>query len=199
MRVIGITGGSGSGKSSICNALAAIGYTIIDADKIAREIVAPGQPALGELTEVFGAEILLQDGALNRKMLAKLAFSDAAKLAVLNKITHKYITDTVKKRIESCTSANCVIDAPLLYESKLDLLCDTIIGITATREIRTQRIIKRDGLTAEEANRRLDAQFGIEDNIKKADLCMDTSLNPAPELLARKIDTFIKGVSDETV
>ncbi len=197
MRVIGITGGSGSGKTSVCTALKAMGYTIIDADKVAREIVEPGQPALEKLVDAFGKEILLADGTLNRKVLAKLAFSETEKLAVLNKVTHQYITETIQERIKCCVTENCVIDAPLLYESGLNALCDVIVGITARRDVRFERIQNRDSLTDAEANRRLDAQNSIEENIKNVDLCIDTSANPPLTLLAQKIDAFVKGVSNE--
>ncbi len=197
MRIIGITGCSGSGKSYICSALESLGYTIIDADKIAREIVQPGQPALNELTIAFGNEILFENGTLNRKRLASIAFPVPENLETLNRITHKYIKQHVIQSISECKTEYCVIDAPLLYESKLNQLCDLVIGISAERSVRFLRICERDNMTAAEANRRLDAQKSIEENIKFADFCVDTTHNPLPMVLAHKIDNFIKGVSDE--
>lgn len=196
MVVIGITGGSGSGKTYICTALKKLGYTIIDADVIAREVVMPGKPCLAEIVSAFGKEVLCGDGALNRKALANIVFSQADKLALLNKITHRYITERIQSLLSS-DAGKYIIDAPLLYEAKLDLICDAVIGVTAKREIRLARIQARDDLTLEEASKRLDAQKNIENSLANADLCIETSSNAAAEQYAEEIDTFVKGVLHE--
>lgn len=196
MVVIGITGGSGSGKTYICTALKKLGYTIIDADVIAREVVMPGKPCLAEIVSAFGKEVLCGDGGLNRKALANIVFSQADKLALLNKITHRYITERIRSLLSS-DAGKYIIDAPLLYESKLDLICDVVIGVTAEREIRLARIRSRDNLTNEEAVKRLDAQKKIENSLVYVNLCVDTSANLSADEYADEIDTFIKGVLNE--
>lgn len=154
-RVIGITGGSGCGKSYICEGLAKPGITVIDCDKIARQVVEPGKPCLLELAEFFGNEIL-EGGALNRKKLAELAFSCPDKLSMLNQITHKYILECIYNRIEKENAGIVLVDGAVLIESGVK--CHKMIGVLADREERIKRIMARDGLTREEAERRIDAQ-----------------------------------------
>ncbi len=197
MLVIGITGGSGSGKSYICNALRKNGYHIIDADQIAREIVMPGRPALQEILSAFGNDILFDDGSLNRKALGKIVFSNADKLQTLNEITHKYIIKQIKNDVQTCNSQCCVIDAPLLYACGLDALCDVVIGITASRDIRAQRIVLRDNISQSDALERICAQSDIDDSLNCADLIIDTSHNPSAADLLVRICNFIEGVSNE--
>ncbi len=156
--VIGITGGSGCGKSLVSSFFAEQGTLVIDADKIAREVVEPGQPALAELTEAFGSGILLSDGTLNRKRLGDIVFSNSGKLHILNCITHKYIKKEIENRVECAGQALTVIDAPLLFETGLDRLCDVTIAVLSAWETRVRRIMERDALTKEQAEKRIAAQ-----------------------------------------
>lgn len=153
-KIVGITGGSGCGKSYICKALAKCGYAVIDCDKIAREVMEPGKPCLLEVVEFFGQEVL--DGErLNRKRLAEIVFSSPDKLSVLNRITHKYILKSIYNRIEK-ENATVLIDGAVLIESGIK--CDIMIGVLADKEERIQRIMARDGLSRASAERRIDAQ-----------------------------------------
>lgn len=154
-RTVGITGGSGCGKSHICALLAARGMTAIDCDAIAREVMAPGHACLSETAEAFGGDIL-ENGILNRKKLAQLVFSDKKKLDELNRITHKYILADIYNRIEQAESRTILIDGAVLIES--GIVCDKMIGVLADRAVRKERIMERDGLSAEEAERRINAQ-----------------------------------------
>ncbi len=191
MLVVGITGGSGSGKSFICTALRGLGYTIIDADQIAREIVLPGEKALEQIVVTFGKTVLNADGTLNRKALADIVFSDASALEALNRITHKQIAARIRAQL--CNAeAKYIIDAPLLYEAGLDALCKKVVGVTADSAVRIKRIMARDGLAASAAQKRLDSQHSIETNLSKVDLLIDTTQNPSADALALKIDTFIR-------
>ncbi len=156
--VIGITGGSGCGKSLVSSFLAEQGALVIDADKIAREVVEPGQPALAELKEAFGSGILLPDGTLNRKRLGDIVFSNSEKLHILNCITHKYIKKEIENRAEHAGQALTVIDAPLLFETGLDRLCGATIAVLSAWEMRVRRIMERDALTREQAEKRIAAQ-----------------------------------------
>ncbi|MBQ6625699.1 MAG: dephospho-CoA kinase [Ruminococcus sp.] len=159
--VLGLTGPTGSGKSTVCSMLCENGFVRIDADKIAREVVEKGSPALTLLAERFSHEILNEDGTLNRKKLAEIAFSSSENTKDLNDITHPFIIDRVKVRIDEYKSSGqmrIVYDAPLLLESGTDTLCDKILVVTADLDVRKARIKRRDNLSDEEIEKRVNAQ-----------------------------------------
>ncbi len=158
MKIFGITGGSGSGKTSFSAILSELGVQIIDTDSIAHKIVEPKSRCLKELTEYFGDEILNADGALNRKRLAAIAFSDNEKRAALNNITHKYIKAQTEIDIKNSKSELVAIDGAVIIGSNIEPLCEFIVSVIADREVRLTRIKERDCLTDEEALRRLSAQ-----------------------------------------
>ena len=158
MRIFGITGGSGSGKTSVSEILKELGAQIIDTDVIARKVVTKGSECLKELTSFFGTSILNGDGTLNRKKLADTAFSDAEKTAALSRITHKYIKDEVIRAINSSTASFIGIDGAVIIGSGIDGLCEFIVSVTADRDVRIERIKKRDALTDAQAAARIDAQ-----------------------------------------
>lgn len=158
MRVFGITGGSGSGKTSVSEILASFGVEIIDTDTIAHEIVKPGMPCLAELTDCFGHEILNGDGSLNRKRLASAAFSNEEKRAALNKITHAYIKAETEKRIRESDAELAAIDGAVIIGSAIEPLCEFIVSVIADRGVRAERIKSRDLLDDTEAEQRLAAQ-----------------------------------------
>ena len=154
--VLGLTGGSGCGKSAAARYLAKKGAFIIDADEIARSVVMPGQPALCEIAAAFH-DVLLPDGTLNRKKLGALVFADKTALHTLNKITHPHIINEIKKNLETPRRL-IVIDAPLLFECGLDKLCSTCLCILSDTALRLKRIMERDQLTKEAAEARIKAQ-----------------------------------------
>ncbi|MBQ9080263.1 MAG: dephospho-CoA kinase [Clostridia bacterium] len=161
MKVIGLTGPSGSGKGWVCRLISQFGIPCIDTDAVYHQLLAPPSPCLDELSSTFGINILRNDGSLDRAALASIVFSDEAKLKLLNEVTHKYIlgkTDSIleKYRVQGCIAA--IVDAPALFESGYDKKCDFVITVTAPREKRIDRIIKRDALTEEAARKRIDAQ-----------------------------------------
>lgn len=158
MRVFGITGGSGSGKTTFSELLAERGVEIIDTDVIAREVVAVGNPCLAELARGFGSSILLPDGGLDRKKLADLAFSSPEKTELLNSITHKYIKQAVEERINMSHSELVGIDGAVIIGSEIEPLCEFIVSVLADFDVRISRIMRRDGLTREQAKTRLAAQ-----------------------------------------
>ncbi|MCH5209958.1 MAG: dephospho-CoA kinase [Oscillospiraceae bacterium] len=158
MKIFGITGGSGSGKTSVSAIFRELGAEIIDTDIVAREVVRKGSKCLDELVECFGAMILNPDGTLDRKKLAKEAFSDREKTAALNRITHKYIKEEVMQRIKNSTSDLIGIDGAVIIGSNIEELCEFIVYVTADERTRIKRIKKRDMLTDEEAYERLGAQ-----------------------------------------
>lgn len=153
-RVIGITGGSGAGKSHISQELRKRGFTVIDADETAHESINKRE-CVGEISAYFGADTV-KDGRIDRKTLGKKVFNDPEKLEMLNKITHKYILSDIADEIKRADGDTVFVDGAVLIESGMP--CDLMIGVLADREIRTDRIMRRDGLTKEEAESRIRAQ-----------------------------------------
>jgi dephospho-CoA kinase len=170
--VLGITGGIGSGKSTVSRILQEMGAVVIDADIISRAVVMPGEKALEELTEVFGVGILDGWGQLQRKKLADVVFNDNDKLQKLNGILHKYvaqrINDNVKEQQLNKTQI-IVIDAPIPIKSGFLDLCHRVWTITADRDLRIKRIMERNGMTYDEAVSRIKSQLDEQEYIKIAD------------------------------
>lgn len=158
MIVFGLTGGSGAGKSTVADVLRDFGVHVIDADKIARQIVERGEPCLRELCEEFGTGILEPDGSLNRRKLGDMVFSDSKKLKSLNKITHKYIKENIVSRLALCNCELAAIDGAVIIGSEIEGLCEFIISVLADRKARVKRILERDSLTLEQAENRLKSQ-----------------------------------------
>jgi len=161
IRVVGLTGPTGAGKTTVCEAAKKLGMAVINADTVSREAVLPGQPALDALAIYFGNSILQSDGSLNRAELARLAFSDVAKTDMLNKTILPFIVDRINQHIlklESDGKAAVLLDAPTLYESGADKICNEVIAVLCPFEIRRQRIIKRDDLSEADADIRMRAQ-----------------------------------------
>lgn len=154
-RVVGITGGSGCGKSYISSLLREHGIPVIDCDKVARSVMECGKPCLLEVAEYFGKEILTGE-VLNRGKLAEIVFSDKGKLKKLNEITHKYILADIYNMIEQEKSELVCIDGAVLIESGIK--CDKLIGILADKKVREKRIKDRDSLSDKEAIARINAQ-----------------------------------------
>jgi dephospho-CoA kinase len=159
--VIGLTGGSGTGKSTVANALKRCGATVIDCDGIAHQNMKRGGVAYDEIVTEFGEEILLPTGEIDRKALGNIVFNDTDSLARLNKITHKHIIDSVKESIARGEGI-VVIDAPLLRQVGLDKLCDKVWITEAPYETRLERIIERDGVTRQAAQARLKNQAELD-------------------------------------
>lgn len=181
MPVIGLTGNIGSGKSTVSGYLAELGAQVVDADQVARDIVAPGAPALVDIIEYFGPEVLNQDGTLDRKKLGAIVYSDPQALAKLNQITHLRIVEAIREveknfrsRPESLRSI-LVIDAPLLIEVGLNQSNDEVWVVRVDPEVQLARLMDRDGLSSEEALRRIAAQMPQEEKLKHARRVIDNS------------------------
>ncbi|MDP6942706.1 MAG: dephospho-CoA kinase [Myxococcota bacterium] len=161
MQVIGLTGGIASGKSTVAKRLRERGVPVIDADQVARDVVAPGEPTLEHLRMTFGDEILQPDGALDRKALGAIVFSDPAKLAALNAITHPAIMARVGQRLVDLQREGhgwVVYEAALIIENGLSPGLSGLIAVVCDPETQVARIQRRDGLTEAEARKRLAAQ-----------------------------------------
>jgi dephospho-CoA kinase len=164
MKIIGLTGGSGAGKGEVCKAFLSLGIESVDTDKISREVTKKGGGCLNELVGNFSGAILTSYGELDRKKLADIAFdpgSNGKNLETLNKITHKHILNECKRIILDMQNAGrkaLIIDAPLLFESGFDKSCDVIIAVVADLDKRTERIIKRDSITGDQAAARIKNQ-----------------------------------------
>lgn len=161
--IIGLTGGSGSGKSTVAEILKQHNMLIIDCDKIAHEIILKGNDAYIELINIFGENILDSSKQIDRKKLGNIVFKDKGKLNLLNECTHKHIVNKVKEIIKENLNNKdinaIVIDAPLLIEANLHTIVDEVWAVYADTDIRIQRLIKRDNITLEQAKERLQSQM----------------------------------------
>lgn len=161
IRVIGLTGPTGAGKSSVADTWRLMGVPVIDTDQLAREVVKPGSPCLAQLCEAFSNAILNKDGTLNRAELAKRGFATPEDNARLNAITHPAIINLANEQLEVAADHGypiAVVDAPLLFEAGMDTICHHIVAVTAPDEVRLNRIMKRDGIDEDAAKRRMAAQ-----------------------------------------
>lgn len=208
MKIIGLTGGIGSGKSTVTDYLISKGFHVLDADKIAREIVLPGSEMLIQLTAVFGEEILLEDGSLNRKKLGEIIFSDSEKKRAMDSLMHTRILELIHERIfrikeeaEEMTPGNTgpgntlkrkviFIDAPLLFETGLDKSVGEVWVIDVDDETRIRRIMERDGLKREEILKRISTQMERSEKQRRADVILDNTGNQ--ESLFRQIDMLLE-------
>ena len=159
--LIGLTGQTGAGKTTVSRLFAEQGIAVINADAVAREVVQPGHPCLRALAKVCGNRILQPDGQLDRKATAALIFSDTQAKQRYLAVMYPYITAAVREQIAALTAAGnrtVLLDAPTLFESGLDRFCNMVISVTADRESRKARIIARDTLTEDQAEQRMNAQ-----------------------------------------
>ncbi|MGN0620462.1 MAG: dephospho-CoA kinase [Porcipelethomonas sp.] len=160
--VVGLTGQTGSGKTTVCDVFINNGFSVINADMIARDVMGPGRPCLKDIEEFFGADVILGDGSLDRRLLASIVFTDKSKLELLNSITYPYITSEILKTIKKLSGDGkklILLDAPTLFESRADDFCELIISVISRDDLRKLRIMKRDGITEEEALNRMSSQL----------------------------------------
>lgn len=178
MKRIGLTGGIGSGKSTVAAILAEHGFPIIDADKIAREVVEPGQAALAELALTFGDDILNEDGSLNRQALANVAFVNEENRQALNNITHPRInarTEELFAEAEAAGKEAAVWDMPLLVDQGYQDRVDIVIVVDVDAETRLKRLVGSRGLDEADARRRIASQIDDETRRKAADFIVDNN------------------------
>lgn len=171
MFVIGVCGGSGSGKSTVSACLKSFGGVVLDADGIYHELTSCPGDCLDALTEAFGSDIA-ENGSLNRRKLGAIVFQDEKKRLLLNKISHAFVIREMDKRLQEAEGQFpfAVIDAPLLWEAGLDRRCDHVIAVVAEEKERVRRIVSRDGISPEKALARIHSQIPDEDLIRRCDL-----------------------------
>ena len=173
MKVIGLCGGSGSGKGAVASLFAEHGFLHIDADEVYHSLTSRETPCLNELRSEFGDDIITADGSLDRKALAEIVFSGHNTNAIkrLNAISHRHVLREIRRIIKAADEkySAVLVDAPLLFESGFDTECDLVVAVLAPREERIRRIIVRDNITEEAAARRIDAQISDPELTSRAD------------------------------
>ena len=177
--ILGITGNIASGKSTIAGAFAKLGSAMVDADLLAREVVAPGSPVLQQLVVRFGAEVLLDNGELDRERLGQLIFADPAARQELNRIMHPAIAELAIARLQKLKRTPgiplVVYEAPLLFEANAENRVDKILVVKIDPQVQLQRLMQRDGLDETSAMQRLEAQMPQDEKLARADYVIDNS------------------------
>jgi dephospho-CoA kinase len=176
--VIGLTGGIASGKSTVAGMFAQLGAVIIDADKIARDVVDPGQEGLHSIVQHFGEEVLDQEGRLDRKKMGELVFSNEEARKTLNSLLHPLIRSRMEQEKQKALLLHpplIILDIPLLYESNWQKRMEKVIVVYVPELLQVQRLMNRNHLTLEEATQRIKAQMPIEEKKQRADFLIDNS------------------------
>ncbi|MER5373464.1 dephospho-CoA kinase [Streptomyces sp. NPDC002553] len=190
MLKVGLTGGIGAGKSEVSRLLVECGAVLIDADRIAREVVAPGTPGLAAVVETFGEGVLAADGSLDRPRLGSLVFADPDKLAALNAVVHPLV-GARSAELEAAAPEDAVVvhDVPLLTENGLAPLYDVVVVVDAAPETQLDRLVRLRGMTEDDARARMAAQATREQRREIADVVIDNDV-PLAELRARVKDVW---------
>ncbi|MEW2632234.1 dephospho-CoA kinase [Streptomyces sp. NPDC048389] len=192
MLTVGLTGGIGAGKSEVSRRLVSYGAVLVDADRIAREVVEPGTPGLAAVVESFGPEILDSDGALDRPKLGSIVFADPGRLATLNSIVHPLVGARSRELEQAAGPDDVVVhDVPLLTENNLQSLYDLVIVVDASPETQLDRLVRMRGMTESEARSRMAAQATREQRRAVADIVID---NDGP---LEKLEPQVRAVWNE--
>ncbi|MDI3323624.1 dephospho-CoA kinase [Pontibacterium granulatum] len=175
MFVVGLTGGIGCGKSAVSDRLAEKSVPIIDADVVAREVVAPGEPALDAIGKRFGEEVLLEDGCLNRPKLREIVFSDEKQRVWLEQLLHPIIRDRILQKLEELDSLYAVLASPLLLETDQHMLVNHVVVVDAPESLQIERTAARDNTSEDQVRAIIAAQMSREERLKGADTVFDNS------------------------
>lgn len=177
MKIIGLTGGIASGKSTVTRTLLDLGAIIIDSDELAHNIMKPYKPAWKDIVKIFGTEILNPDETINRDRLGQIVFNDPDKLRELNQITHWRIAERYKEDLrlirKEKPEAIVVMEIPLLYETHAERICDEVWVVWVDRETQMERLMQRDGISREDALKRIEAQMDLDEKARLADVVID--------------------------
>ena len=175
MFVIGLTGGIGSGKSTVASIFVNLGIEVINADQLARDVVEPGSPALVTIVERYGQDILQEDGSLNRSQLREIVFADANEREWLEQLTHPLITQLIKDQLRAVSSPYAILESPLLIETDQKELVDRILVIDIVEETQLQRTLARDDSTEATIKAIVNSQIPREQRLEAADDIVDNS------------------------
>jgi dephospho-CoA kinase len=179
VQVIGLTGGIATGKSTVSAILKKAGAEIIDADRIAREVVKKGLPAYREIVENFGETVLLSSGEINRSVLGDLIFNDSRKKQLLNRIVHPHVRRETSRRLKNMENSSpdtiAVLDIPLLFEAEMHKDLSEVIVVYAPEHIQIKRLMKRDNISETDAVARVRSQMPIEEKKNRATIVIDNS------------------------
>lgn len=181
MIVIGVTGGVGTGKSTVSKMLSRLGAVVIDADELAHQAILPGRPGYRALVERFGNGILAPDGTVDRRELGRLAFADSRGAESVNALIHPHVLAAIRRRLAEIAAegvAVAVLDVPLLFESGCEELCDQVWTVTASEGARRRRLALREGGDAPDVLARERWQMPIEEKIVRSDAVIDNSGDP---------------------
>lgn len=181
MKIIGLTGGIASGKSTVSRVLKDLGAIIIDSDDVAHDIIAPRKPAWHDIVKLFGPRVLNPDMTVNRDILGEIVFNDPTQLKNLNQIVHPRVAERFKDDLQELRNmqpdAVVVMDVPLLFETHMERICDVVWVVWVDRETQKQRLMKRNNYSEEEATIRIDAQMSLDEKADMADVVIDNSRN----------------------
>lgn len=186
MKIIGITGSSGSGKSTVTSILEKeLKAKVINADEIVKQMQTRGSKYFEKIVELFGKDVIKENGSLNRRKLAEIIFQDKAQKEKLDNLTYKYVVEEIRKQVNIAKGEYVIIDAPLLIESKLNEICNSVIAVISKKEEQIKRICKRDNIEASKANLRIEAQMDNEFYKKNADYVVENNGGNYDELVGR--------------
>lgn len=194
--VIGLTGGIASGKSTISSIFKAVGWPVIDADLIARQIVMPGSKGLEQIVSRFGSQMLNSDGTLDRKKLGKTVFDDQKKLNDLDKIEHPLIQEAIDDQLAEFKKQHLpvvVLDVPLLFETGMDEECDLTVLAVVDQATQLKRLMKRDQIEKADAIKKIDSQMSLKEKMQRADVIIDN--NGTPEQTRSQVAELVDRVS----
>ncbi len=166
---VGLTGGIGSGKSTVSDLFAALGVDVIDTDEISRALTAAGQPAVSKIAQEFGPEVVQGDGALDRKRMRELAFSDSTVREALQRILHPLIREEVQRRLSATDAPYAIVVVPLLVESKGYKFADRILVVDCSEQSQIERVMRRSGLAKDQIEAIMATQANRSDRIAAAD------------------------------
>ena len=198
MKIIGLCGGSGSGKGAVSKIFLEYCIPSIDTDALYHDITSKKSACVDELVSVFGDDILDSNGGVNRRILSQIVFAkkSADKLNILNQISHRHILNKTREIINDYDREGIgavIVDAPLLFESGFDSECDFTVAVVADRDLRLKRIVKRDGITNEAAARRIDAQMPDDVLIEKCDFVIEN--NGDVQSLYAKVNAVVSKIN----
>ena len=196
---IAVTGGAGSGKTSVCNRLKELGVKVISADEMARDAVAPGSKALTKIIRFFGEKVVLSDGTLNRKILRRMITDDDDARLTLERFLHHEITKLIQKNVVCAEKEGCqivVIEVPLLFELDMKERFDRVVVVSADKELRVKRLMERDQTSRDAAENLINVQMPDEEKVDRADYVVwnESSM----EKLVESVDVLFKNLTKVT-